>query len=50
MENLLDKNYALPLGGAYLGQGTTMALNAVPWGIAVPGLGRSVYTNLSYQF
>jgi iron complex outermembrane receptor protein len=50
VENLFDRNHALPLGGAYLGQGTTMALNTVAWGIAVPGPGRSIYTNLSYQF
>ena len=32
IENLFDKGYALPLGGAYLGQGTTMSINP-PLGI-----------------
>jgi iron complex outermembrane receptor protein len=54
IENLFDKNYALPLGGAYLGQGTTMAINPPPgifpqWGTAVPGMGRSIYAGLNYQ-
>lgn len=50
VENLFDRNYALPLGGAYLGQGTTMSMNAVPWGIAVPGPGRSIYTGVNIKF
>ena len=55
IENLFDKNYALPLGGAYLGQGTTMSINPPPgiypqWGTAVPGMGRSIYTGVAYQF
>ncbi|MBK7356184.1 hypothetical protein [Propionivibrio sp.] len=35
VENLFDKRYDLPLGGAYVGQGSTMALNAanMPRGI-----------------
>ncbi|MBK8958207.1 MAG: TonB-dependent receptor plug domain-containing protein [Proteobacteria bacterium] len=50
IENLLDKRYALPLGGAYVGQGMTMAGNGVAHGIAVPGMGRSVYTAVSLRF
>lgn len=50
VENLFDKRYYLPTGGAYTGQGTTMSFNAIPWGIAVPGMGRSLYTGLSYAF
>lgn len=50
VENLFDKLYYLPTGGAYTGQGTTMSFNAIPWGIAVPGMGRSLYTGLSYAF
>lgn len=46
IDNLLDRNYALPLGGAYVGQGTTMSLNGIPWGIAVPGAGRTLYAGL----
>ena len=37
VENLLDKLYFLPTGGAYVGQASTMSMNGVPWGIPVPG-------------
>ena len=50
IENLFDKFYYLPTGGAYTGQGTTMGINSIPWGIAVPGMGRSVYAGVSYKF
>ena len=50
VENLADKFYYLPTGGAYVGQGTTMSINAVPWGIAVPGMGRSVYAAINVKF
>jgi iron complex outermembrane receptor protein len=50
VENLFDKFYELPLGGAYVGQGATMSLNGVPWGTAVPGPGRSFYGALTLNF
>jgi len=54
VDNLFDKFYSLPLGGAYVGQGTTMALNPASgnpaWGTAVPGMGRSIYTGLTFKF
>lgn len=52
IENMLDKFYSQPLGGAYIGQGTTMSLNGAgaPYGIAVPGMGRSLYAGLSVKF
>jgi iron complex outermembrane receptor protein len=50
VENLFDKFYYLPLGGAYTGQGTTMSLNGVPWGIPVPGPARSIYAGLNVKF
>jgi iron complex outermembrane receptor protein len=52
IENLFDRLYSLPLGGAYVGQGTTMSLTAanMPWGIPVPGTGRSIYTGLTVKF
>ncbi len=54
VDNLFDKFYSLPLGGAYVGQGTTMALNRgrgnPAWGTAVPGMGRSIYTGLTLKF
>lgn len=52
IENLFDKYYALPLGGAYIGQGTTMSLNGAgaPYGYSVPGMGRSVYVGANLKF
>ncbi len=50
VENLFDKFYYMPLGGAYTGQGTTMSMNAIPWGIGVPGMGRSIYAGLNVKF
>lgn len=50
VENLFDRLYALPLGGAYTGQGMTMGINGIPYGIAVPGMGRSVYAGLNIKF
>jgi iron complex outermembrane receptor protein len=50
IENMFDKFYSLPLGGAYTGQGATMGLNSIPWGIAVPGMGRTFYTGLTFRY
>jgi iron complex outermembrane receptor protein len=56
IENLFDRKYYLPMGGAYTGQGTTMsgtpnATGIVPaWGTAVPGMGRSLYAGINYKF
>ncbi len=52
IENLLDRFYSLPLGGAYLGQGKTMELNPITpaWGTAVPGMGRSFYVGMNIKF
>ena len=58
VENLFDRYYEMPLGGAYLGQGTTMSasMNNVPngvvplWGTPVPGMGRSIYAGINVKF
>ncbi|HMN22596.1 MAG TPA: TonB-dependent receptor [Ottowia sp.] len=50
IDNVFDRYYELPLGGAYLGQGRTMAGTAVPWGVSVPGRGRSFNVALSMRF
>lgn len=50
VENLFDRFYYLPTGGAYAGQGRTMGMNSIPWGIAVPGMGRSLYAGLTVRF
>jgi iron complex outermembrane receptor protein len=44
IENALDKFYASPLGGAYVGQ------SPKTWGIAVPGAGRSIYAGVTAKF
>ncbi|MDO9196958.1 TonB-dependent receptor [Rhodoferax sp.] len=49
IENALDKFYASPLGGAYVGQGTTMNTSA-PYGTAVPGAGRSINVGVTVKF
>ncbi len=50
VENLLDKLYDHPLGGAYTGQGKTMSETGIPWGTQVPGMGRSLYAGINYKF
>lgn len=50
IENLFNKLYALPQGGAYLGQGPGMGMNSVPWGIGVPGMGRTLYVSANMKF
>lgn len=47
VSNLFDRFYNHPLAGAYLGQGATMSGTAVPWGVPVPGMGRSIYTGIT---
>ncbi len=54
VENVFDRFYDLPLGGAYVGQGTTMTIPPAPnqpqWGTAVPGMGRSIYAAINVSF
>ncbi len=52
IENLFDKLYALPTGGAYIGQGSTMSINPsdMPWGTVVPGMGRTFYSAINIKF
>lgn len=54
IENVLDRCYDSPLGGAYVGQGTTMTVPPAPnqpqWGTPVPGQGRSVYAGVRLGF
>lgn len=50
VDNLFDRFYRHPLGGAYVGQGRTMAGTAVPWGVGVPGMGRSLSAGLTVKF
>ena len=50
VENVLNRFYQHPLGGAYVGQGNTMFLDSMHWGDYVPGMGRSVNVALNLQF
>lgn len=52
LDNVFNKLYALPLGGAYTGQGTTMSLNGAgaPYGVPLPGMGRSLYAGVNLKF
>jgi len=50
VENVFNKFYSLPLGGAYTGQGMTMSTAGIPWGVAVPGMGRSINAGVNVKF
>ena len=50
IENLLNRFYFNPLGGAYVGQGPSMSTASIPWGVAVPGPARSFNVALSFKF
>jgi iron complex outermembrane receptor protein len=62
VENVLDRLYYLPLGGAYTGGGATMSFNKEAgnvvtgggsqssWGTAVAGPGRTFYVGLKMDF
>jgi len=49
VENILDKHYYDPLGGAYIGQGATMGTGVLQ-GTQVPGMGRSVNVGLTLKY
>ncbi len=50
VDNIFNKAYAEPLGGAYVGQGASMTTNGIAWGVAVPGKGRSINTAVNVSF
>lgn len=50
VDNLFNKFYSMPLGGAYTGQGVTMSTLGIPWGAPVPGMGRSVNAGMTVKF
>ncbi len=52
IDNVFNRFYALPLGGAYVGQGATMmqtGMGAPAWGIPVPGMARSIYAGINVK-
>ena len=50
LDNVIGTLYANPLGGAYVGQGPSMSTTGIPWGVAVPGAGRSFNLALNLHF
>jgi iron complex outermembrane receptor protein len=50
VDNVFNEFYLLPLGGAYVGQGNSMTTGGIPWGMGVPGRGRSLNTAFSVNF
>lgn len=52
VENMFDKHYYNPLGGAYIGQGMTMSSTASAplYGTQVPGMGRSINIGLTLKY
>lgn len=52
VENIFDKYYQDPLGGAYIGQGMTMSsgMSAPQYGTQVPGMGRSINVGLTLKY
>ena len=50
IENIFNRFYSMPLGGAYVGQGASMTTNGIPWGVPVPGMGRSFNVALNFRF
>ena len=50
IENVFNRFYSMPLGGAYVGQGASMTTNGIPWGVPVPGLGRSINVSLNLRY
>ncbi|MBO1926233.1 TonB-dependent receptor plug domain-containing protein [Thiomicrorhabdus sp. 6S2-11] len=49
IENVFDRAYNLPTGGAYTGEGKTMAINGIDM-LTVPGAGRSLYMGVNLKF
>jgi len=50
IDNVFNRFYAMPLGGAYVGQGASMSSNGIPWGTPVPGMGRSIHVAVNVSF
>jgi iron complex outermembrane receptor protein len=50
VENVFNRFYSMPLGGAYVGQGASMTSNGIPWGTPIPGMGRSIRVALNVHF
>jgi len=50
IDNVFNRFYRQPLGGAYVGQGPSMTSRGVPWGQVVPGPARSLSAALTLRY
>lgn len=50
VDNLFNRFYELPLGGAYVGQGNSMSTNTIPWGTQLPGMGRAMKLAMTLRY
>ena len=50
IDNLFNRAHTPPLGGAYVGQGPSMTTAGIPWGVLVPGPGRSFSASFQYRY
>lgn len=52
LDNVLDKQYYQPLAGAYLGGqfGMNPTTKTPPWGVNIPGMGRSAFVGLTIKY
>jgi len=50
VDNVFNRFYEQPLGGAYVGQGSSMTTNGIPWGTVIPGMGRAMKLALTMRY
>lgn len=50
IDNVFNRFYEQPLGGAYVGQGPSMTTNGIPWGTVVPGMGRAMKLAMTMRY
>jgi iron complex outermembrane receptor protein len=50
VDNLFNRFYEQPLGGAYVGQGPSMSTNGIAWGTVTPGMGRAYKLAMTLRY
>lgn len=50
IDNLFNRFYEQPLGGAYVGQGPSMSSDSIPWGTVIPGMGRAMKLAMTMRY
>lgn len=50
IDNVFNRFYEQPLGGAYVGQGASMSTNTIPWGTVIPGMGRAMKLAMTLRY